>query len=372
MSSNPHSEIRNPQGVHPMLFRITHETRLTYSEPVSEAVVEVRMAPASNEDQTTLGYRLKITPAATATAYRDGFGNRVDLFNVLAPHAEVVIRATSFARTHREGSARRLEAVAWPGERPTAVEALEFLRPSPLVDEGHELDAFRAALPAPSGSLADVVRGLVGAVRGRLGYEKKVTTATTPVGEALALGRGVCQDFVHLFLGVCRGLGLPARYVSGYVHQPGEIHTHAWAQVWGGEPVGWVDVDPTLGDFVGDDHIVIAVGRDYSDVPPNRGLWRGRADEEIAVAVTVEPIDRMPADWGELGSPSPRAESTNGPSQRLGTMFQSQRNGNGSGSGPYQYQRQYRRHGQHARAGYRHQQGQQQQMIADCGLPNSD
>ncbi|HWE36418.1 MAG TPA: transglutaminase family protein [Isosphaeraceae bacterium] len=357
-----------------MLFRITHETRLSYTEPVSEAVVEVRMAPASTEDQTTLGYRLKITPAATATAYRDGFGNRVDLFNVLAPHSEVVIRATSFARTHREGVARRLEAVAWPGERPTAVEALEFLRSSPLVDEGPELDAFRAGLPEPMGSLADVVRGLMAAVRGRLAYEKKVTTATTPVGEALALGRGVCQDFVHLFLGACRGLELPSRYVSGYVHQPGEIHTHAWAQVWGGESVGWVDVDPTLGAFVGDDHVVIAVGRDYSDVPPNRGLWRGRAREEIDVAVTVEPIDRMPADWSELGAHSPRAESANGQSQRQSHGYQSQRMGNGS----YQFQRQYRRHGQHARAGYQHQQGQQQQggdcgvRISECGLSRAE
>ncbi len=142
-------------------------------------------------------------------------------------------------------------------------------------------------------------------MRSRLVYEKKVTTARTPVGEALRLGRGVCQDFAHLFIGACRGIGLPARYVSGYIHQPGEVATHAWAQVWTGRS-GWIDVDPTRGTFVGDDYIKIAIGRDYSDVPPNRGVWKGRADETIAVSVKVEPI-RARADRLErlVGHPGP-------------------------------------------------------------------
>ena len=143
-----------------------------------------------------------------------------------------------------------------------------------------------------------MIQQVTDAVRSRLVYEKKVTTARTPVGEALRLGRGVCQDFAHLFLGACRGIGLPARYVSGYIHQPGEVATHAWAQVWTGRS-GWIDVDPTRGTFVGDDYIKIAIGRDYSDVPPNRGVWKGRADETIAVSVKVEPIQRVPTDWSD-------------------------------------------------------------------------
>src|SRR5207253_7059254 len=113
---------------------------------------------------------------------------------------------------------------------------------------------------SPSGGrLSDVIDRLTATVRGRLVYEKKVTTARTPVGEALRLGRGVCQDFAHLFLGACRGIGLPARYVSGYIHQPGEVATHAWCQVWAGRS-GWVEVDPTQGSFPGDDHVKIAIG----------------------------------------------------------------------------------------------------------------
>lgn len=338
-----------------MLLRVHHETRLSYSAPVSETVFEVRMGPVSDEDQTTLGYRLRVEPVAPVTAYRDGYGNRVDLFNIPTPHREVVVRATSFVRTHRRPGLRRLSEVSWPGERPVAVEALEYLRPSPLVDECPALDEFRAGLAEPSGSLADGASALMEAVSARLKFEKEVTTARTPVCEALELGRGVCQDFVHLYLAACRGLGLPARYVSGYINQSGEIATHAWAQVWGGTRAGWVDLDPTRNLFVGDDYVMTAVGRDYSDVPPNRGLWRGRAEETIAVAVTVEPADRMPPDWYELGTPTAWPDSGQ-------FQFQSQRSGNGA----FQMQRQGqgRNHGlnfQGTRAGYRHQQGQQQQ-----------
>ena len=114
-----------------MLLRVNHETKLTYSAPVSETVFEVRMGPMSDEDQTTLGYRLRVAPTAPVTAYRDGFGNRVDLFNIPTPHREVVVRATSFVRTHRRPGPSRLAEAPWPGERPVAVEALEYLRAQP-------------------------------------------------------------------------------------------------------------------------------------------------------------------------------------------------------------------------------------------------
>ena len=189
------------------------------------------------------------------------------------------------------------------------------------------------------GPLVEVIRHVTDRVRSRLVYEKKVTTARTPVGEALRLGRGVCQDFAHLFLGACRGIGLPARYVSGYVHQPGEVATHAWCQVWTGKS-GWVDVDPTRGTFVGDDYIKIAIGRDYSDVPPNRGVWKGRADETIAVSVKVEPIQRVPTDWSDWSAiQAPWSAAS---------WIQSQSRGQRLKLSP--------------QVGYRQQQGQQQQL----------
>ncbi|MFI5454904.1 MAG: transglutaminase domain-containing protein [Isosphaerales bacterium] len=259
-----------------MLLCIQHETKLTYSEPVSETVFDVRMAPPSDEDQTNLGYRLRIVPSAPVTIHRDGFGNRVDLFNILGAYSELIIRATSIVRTHRGPAPEsRLAGLEWEKDPDQfrALETLEYLLASPLVKPSPELDAFLRGLPRPEGRLIDVLDQLTATVRSHLVYEKKVTTARTPVGEALQLGRGVCQDFAHLFLAACRGIGLPARYVSGYIHHPGELATHAWCQVWSGRS-GWVDVDPTVGTIVGDDYVKIAVGRDYSDVPPNRGVWK--------------------------------------------------------------------------------------------------
>jgi transglutaminase-like putative cysteine protease len=292
-----------------MLLCIEHETKLIYSDPVAEHVFELRKAPLSDEDQTTLGYRLRVAPTAPVTPYRDGYGNRVDLLTINQPCQEVLVRATSYVRTQRRVGEARLDGVAWPRREAIDVNALEYLQNSPLVGNSPELQRFLAELPPADDSVAAGVRRLLDAVRGRLTYEKKVTSARTPVGEALILGRGVCQDFAHLFLAGCRGQGLPARYVSGYIHQPGEIATHAWAQVWGGSLVGWVDVDPTHDRFATDDYVVTAVGRDFSDVPPNRGVWKGRAEETITVLVTVKAVTRLPGDWMELDPLPPRAAS---------------------------------------------------------------
>lgn len=286
-----------------MLLRIQHETRLSYTLPVHDTVFEVRMAPPSNEDQTALNYRLKIEPQAQVTSYRDGLGNRVDLFNVSTMYRELVVEASSFVRTHRRPGTDRLKEcrAVWTEGEPASIEAMEFLQASPLVPRCPEMDAFLSTLKFHTGPMVETIERLLAAVHDRLRYEKNVTRPRTSVGEALALGRGVCQDFSHVLIGACRGLGIPARYVSGYLNLPGEIATHAWTQIWAGDRAGWVDVDPTHGAFVGDDHVTTAVGRDYHDVPPNRGLWKGRAEESITVSVRVEPIERLPHEWDEWG-----------------------------------------------------------------------
>jgi len=352
-----------------MLLRILHETKLSYTAPVSETVFEVRMAPPSDEDQTSLSYRLRINPQAPVTSYRDGFGNRVDLFNVTTSYKELVVLATSYVRTHRRPVADRLASAssAWPDDRPVAVEALEFLQPSPLVPRGPELDAFVAGLreSIPPGPVGPTVRKVLEAVAGRLKYEKAVTKARTHVGEALALGRGVCQDFAHLLIGACRGLGLPARYVSGYVCHPGEIATHAWCQVWAGDDAGWVDVDPTRSALAGDDYVLTAVGRDYHDVPPNRGLWKGRAEESISVTVKVEPVDRVPPEWNEWGMPAfrPASGTSQGQSQRSSAGGRSQSQSQRQGRSAYPNQRS-------PKASLHQQQGEQQQQKADDPDPS--
>jgi transglutaminase-like putative cysteine protease len=280
-----------------MLFRIDHETRLTYTAPITEAVGEVRTAPPSQDDQTVLGYRLRITPAAPVTGYRDGFGNKVELFNLLAPYSEVVIASAACVRVHRVSAAEAVGTVRCAPELSRHVDAAEYLRPSPQVDFSDDVREFAASVPlSDGGSVLDAAEALTEAVRARLQYEKRVTAAHTRVSEALELGRGVCQDFAHLFIAASRLRGLAARYVSGYVHQPGEIATHAWVQVWAGPEVGWANIGPTHDRWVGSEHVVTAVGRDFSDVPPNRGAWKGDAAETIAVTVSVRPVDRVPPD----------------------------------------------------------------------------
>jgi transglutaminase-like putative cysteine protease len=301
-----------------MLLRIDHETRLSYTAPITEAVSEVRTAPPSQDDQTVLGYRLRITPAAPVTCYRDGFGNKVELFNLLAPHAEVVIASSACVRVQRVSAAEAVGSVRHAPELALHVDAVEYLRASPQVDFSDAVRAFADAVPIhEDGSVLDAAEALVEAVRERLQYEKRVTAANTRVSEALALGLGVCQDFAHLFIAGARLRGMAARYVSGYVHQPGEIATHAWVQVWAGPEVGWANLDPTHGRWVGSEHVVTAVGRDFSDVPPNRGVWKGDAEETISVTVSVRPVDRVPADLvepsGGSGWFSTGAASNGGP-----------------------------------------------------------
>jgi len=325
-----------------MLLRVQHETKLSYTHNVSETVFEVRMAPPSDDDQTCLDYRLRINPSAPVTVYHDGFGNRVDLFNIFTPYRELLMRSTSVVRTHRAPGGPKLAEVAFEPEKDEfqAVEALDSRTHSALVGPGPEMSRFLDSLPDTRGSMLEVVQRLIHATRSRLVYEKKVTSARTPVDEALRLGRGVCQDFAHLFIGACRGVGLPARYVSGYIHEPGEIATHAWCQVWAGRN-GWVDVDPTRGVIVDDDYVKIGLGRDYLDVPPNRGIWRGQADEAIGVVVKVEPMQRVPTDW---------TESSDGQAPwSAASWIQSER------------QSQRLRPAQMQAAGYRQQQSQQQQ-----------
>ena len=262
------------------------------------------------------------------TSYRDGFGNRVDLFNVTTPYQELVVQTTSFVRTHRRRppTGWRAGALARRPRRSRSRRWSSSSRARWSTGPGARRTS-SPACPPPTARSAETLAALMAAVAARLNYEKDVTTARTPLGEALDLGRGVCQDFAHLFIGACRGIGLPARYVSGYVNHPGEIATHAWCQVWAGDAVGWVDVDPTHGSSSPTTTSSTAVGRDYSDVPPNRGLWKGRAEETIAVTVKVEPVDRVPLD-GTTGPPpppgrSPRAALRRSRNGRAGGMRQS-------------------------------------------------
>jgi len=284
-----------------MILRIDHETHLEYSDDVSEHVFELRMAPSSDEDQTTLGCKIQVSPSGPSSTYLDGFGNRVELLNILGASKGVAVRATSFVRTHRRPASDRMakiSAATCIAECATNVDAMEYLQPSPLIKPCPELDAFLLGVTPPlEGTIEELVTFIRELVHNSLVYAKEVTSSETKLSDLLKVKSGVCQDFSHLFIAVCRKFGVAARYVSGYVHQTGELATHAWCQVWLSATEGWVDVDATHNLYPSDNHVVTAVGRDYSDVPPNRGAWKGEAKENMNVLVRVERVPRLPADW---------------------------------------------------------------------------
>jgi transglutaminase-like putative cysteine protease len=279
-----------------MILQIQHETRIEYAAVVTEEFAEVRMEPASDGDQSCRSFHLRLSPAAELFRYQDGFKNRVHHFNVLAPHTHVSVVAASVVETH-PGRISPLETPAiFPLENGAlpldAVPYLGFrgpVRPTPLLEP--ILNALR---PSPGSNLGELVGNTSRFIKERFIYAQDVTHASSPIDDVLREGKGVCQDFAHLMIGVLRMFGVPARYVSGYIHRPGhESHSHAWVESWL-PSVGWIGIDPT-NDCPIDEHFVkVAIGRDFTDVPPNKGVSRGSADQTISVRVETRTLERLP------------------------------------------------------------------------------
>jgi transglutaminase-like putative cysteine protease len=279
-----------------MILEIQHETRLTYAEPVSEAVTELRMEPVSGPEQSCRSFHLRVSPAAEVFRYQDGFGNRVHHFNLIAAPEEVCILSASVVETHPNPVPACDCGATWPlaleGADLMVFDFLAFrgpVRPTPLL--GPVLQDLK---PREGEALGRWVESVRRYIHERYEYARYVTLASSPIDDVLSQGKGVCQDFTHLMLAVLRWYGVPARYISGYVHRPGkESQSHAWGEAWL-PGVGWVGLDPT-NDRAPDEHFIkVAIGRDFTDVPPNKGTYRGRAQEAIAVRVETRELERLP------------------------------------------------------------------------------
>lgn len=285
-----------------MILEIQHETRFTYREPVTEAVAEVRLEPASDHDQSCHSFHLSVGPSAAVYRFNDGFGNRVHHFNVLAAHQEVRILSASVVETRPRLLDPRTSPATFPSD-PGAfgLDVLDFLqfrgpvRPTPLLDP--VLDALR---PRPGTPLAALVIATSHYIHEHFDYARDVTLATSPIDDVLAHGKGVCQDFTHLMIAILRSFDVPARYVSGYIHRENaESQSHAWCEAWLPGP-GWVGFDPTNDRGVDGRFVKVAVGRDFTDVPPNKGVYRGLAEQSISVRVETRELDRLPSlSWQE-------------------------------------------------------------------------
>jgi transglutaminase-like putative cysteine protease len=261
-----------------MRIRIEHSTTFTYSQPVIEAYSEMRLKPLDDSGQHCLSFHLTTEPRGETLAYHDRFGNDVRHFDLIQPHQRLMVSAVSEVLTPQD----LLQPAAWL----SPLDEYDYLAESHYTALTPEIRQFAAAHAIPGDAQATAF-ALMQAVYVAIKYEKGATEVTTTAAQALALRRGVCQDFSHILLAACRSQGLPARYVSGYLYNNGySTATHAWVDVYL-PGLGWRSLDSTHNKPQTDQYVRVAIGRDYADVPPTRGIFVGNAKESMAVSVQV-------------------------------------------------------------------------------------
>jgi transglutaminase-like putative cysteine protease len=264
-----------------MWLTVDHTTRFVYDASINEAYTELRLKPAHRDDQRCSSFSLATEPRATVSEYVDRFGNVVHHFDVLESHERLTVTVHSEVWTPA--------GFISDDAMPSLIDRWDFTQGTRFVPLEGEIVELAATVPPGTGDLHEAL-ALMGAVRAAMTYEPGSTHVHTTADEALADGRGVCQDFAHVLLGICRLHGIPCRYVSGYLLDPqsdGDASaSHGWVDVHV-TGRGWVSLDPTH-DREQDDHYVrVGVGRDYADVPPTRGVYKGTATEQLEVAVTI-------------------------------------------------------------------------------------
>jgi len=272
-----------------MRWAIRHRTAYRYASAVRDSFNEARVRPPSDPRQRLEYFELTVSPAARVSCDPDFYGNWVDRFEVAGPHTalEVESRAvvTTFARDCLALDARPA-TLAEARQAGQCQPCFDFVQASRFTDISPEtgrmaLDAMEGQTDAWQAALA-----IMRFVHGRMAYEPQATHVHTHAREALAAGRGVCQDFAHAMISLCRAARIPARYVSGYLATQNVGGTHAWTEVFI-PSAGWVAVDPTHNSQPGETYVKLATGRDYDDVPPLRGAYRGTQERTMEVAVEI-------------------------------------------------------------------------------------
>jgi transglutaminase-like putative cysteine protease len=268
-----------------MRLEILHSTRYRYSGPIAETVMEVRLQPMDGNGQRCLDFSLELSHGVKPRHYVDGFGNRVHYFNLVRPHSGMSVVSRSTVET---GLALDPE----PGEE-LVHDFLRFRSPVKEVEGIREL-ARRHTIADPD-SPVEVERALdelTLSISREFTYDRTVTNVYSSVDEVLSLRAGVCQDFAHLFIAAARSMGVPARYVSGYIHTAGDkaaAASHAWAEAWiPGR--GWRGFDATHPVRTTPHHVRLAVGRDYTDAAPTRGVYVGSATGTMAISVKTRAV----------------------------------------------------------------------------------
>jgi transglutaminase-like putative cysteine protease len=274
-------------------LQVVHTTQVSYSAPVRASFNEARMTPLTIPAQVTLESRVTAGPGVPVWTYCDYWGTFVSVFDITEPHTSLVVRAQATVETG-QGLADAAQArLPWAElrARTSSGRLLEFLMPTPLTTVTPDVaatmvDAVRDADPAQAAT------EIAARVRSQVSYMAGATGVRTNAQEAWDQGQGVCQDMAHLTVALLREAGLPARYVSGYLHadpsaEPGQTvvgESHAWVEYWAGS---WLPCDPTSGAPVRERHVVVARGRDYTDIPPLKGIYHGAPTSALDVTVEV-------------------------------------------------------------------------------------
>lgn len=279
-----------------MQFTLHHQTTYRYAEPIHESYSVCHLQPRTDLEQYCTSFELNSVPRAKMFSYKDRFGNTVHHFSVLPEHPMLVISARSTVVTVRpepqlSGGAHRDALLADHG----LAMLYDFLNRSPLVEFGSEVRELAAEIGEPGDDLLDWYERAGAYIRKTFQYVKQATNVHTTVAESIRLRAGVCQDFAHVLIALCRNSAIPARYVSGYIfsEESGSIlgaeASHAWCEAYL-PPLGWVGYDPTNARFIDDRFVKVALGRDYRDVSPVRGVYKGLAQSNMSVNIAMDEL----------------------------------------------------------------------------------
>lgn len=274
----------------PMQLRIRHVTGFTYDEGAVASYNEARLTPLTTPDQFVLRSRIEVTPTAWSQEYRDYWGTVVTAFEVHEPHDALTVVATSTV----ESTPHPVETptVGWDALPAVADEWCEFLVLDGWVRPSGDLEARLDDVRTTSATPGEYAAQVFDLVHAHLVYLPGATVVTTTAAEAWQAGAGVCQDLAHVTVGALRRAGIPARYVSGYLHPSSEPvvgetvqgESHAWVEYWDGD---WRGFDPTNAIVPGERHVLVARGRDYSDSTPLRGIYSTQGESELFVSVEI-------------------------------------------------------------------------------------
>jgi transglutaminase-like putative cysteine protease len=288
-----------------VIYDIRHVTSYSYESPVGFARCSLRLEPRSDDGQQLISHTVEIRPRpAERTVRRDFFGTHTESVLIEAAHRNLRIDSRSRVSVSRRPPGRTAQSPSWEHIRDVAFEASSLGPASPvgyvfassLVPVLAPLTAYAAPSFPPGGGILSGAVNLMSRIRRDFKYDPKATVISTPLREVFEKRHGVCQDFAHVMIAGLRGLGLPAAYVSGYLRtippagQPrlqGADASHAWVSVWCGTELGWIGFDPTNDLLIENDHIILAVGRDFSDVSPVDGIIVGSRKQKLTVAVDV-------------------------------------------------------------------------------------